>query len=107
MTHIQRTLTLALALILPLLLTAAPAWAAPVKGQVVSASDHEPVVRALVVFLRGDTERARTSTGNDGKFYVRDLDPGTYTVKISRGDQVREFPGTRVRNSTNNLRFEF
>lgn len=106
MTHIQRTLFLTLSLLLLMCLTAAPAWTAPVKGKVVSATDHEPVVRALVLFLHDGTEMARTSTANDGKFYIRDLDPGTYTVEISRGDKEKEFPGTRVRDSDNRLRFE-
>lgn len=103
MAPIQRFAVLTLAL---LLLTAGSLAAASVRGTVASGANHQPVGRALVVFMRGDQEVARTSTGDDGKFFLGNVAPGTYTVKISRGDRRRSLSGIRVDKSKSELRLE-
>lgn len=101
MTRLQRTGFLTLALLLTLV---GPVYAEPVKGKVISAQ-NEPIPRALIVFQRGDEEIARTTTADDGKFYLRSIDAGTYTVRVSRGSQSKEFPNTRIQSSTQDLLF--
>jgi len=103
MTPIQRITVSSLVL---LLLTAGALAAASVTGTVVSATDHQPVGRVLVVFVQGGKEMARTSTGDDGKFFLGHVAAGTYTVKLSRGEQKRTLSGVRVESSDSRLRLE-
>jgi hypothetical protein len=55
-------------------------------GTVLSASGAVPSV--WVVLSQGATERGRSLTGADGKYYIGNLNPGDYQVQVNRGDSV-------------------
>lgn len=102
-THVLRMGLLTLAL---LFIGVGTTHAAPVRGEVISSQDGQPIARAQVVFFQGQEEVARTTTADDGEFFVRDLDEGTYTVKVTQGKQEKKFPNTRIRAKNNQLRFK-
>lgn len=80
-------------LILPfLLILANDALSATVEGTVSHTDNNEPVAYALVIFLSNGTEAARTITGDDGYYFLNSISEGTYTVRVSHDNTVKEFP---------------
>ena len=66
-----------------LLLLAVPAWAQPageVRGTVVDQRGGEPLARVRVQLAGTDH---RTETGDDGRFLLSDLPPGSYTLHVA------------------------
>jgi hypothetical protein len=55
-------------------------------GTVLSGSASVPSV--WVVLSQGATERGRSLTGADGKYYIGNLNSGDYQVQVKRGDSV-------------------
>ena len=83
------------------------ALAVPIHGTVSRAGTRQHAARALVVFsgFRGD-EIARTITGNDGRYFVRDIAEGQYSVTISYHGRSRSYSGVVVTASRSVLDFE-
>jgi hypothetical protein len=74
-----------------------------VQGKVADGSDR-PVARVWVVLSQGDTERARTLTGDDGRYYMAGLAQGSYRVRVRRGQTtLTERKVTLNGNETYNL----
>jgi hypothetical protein len=49
---------------------------------------------------------ARTTTGNDGKYFIRNISEGTYTVKISYKNVDKEFPNVVISRSGGAFNFK-
>lgn len=77
-----------LVLLLPRVLSAQEG--ATVSGRAVDEADNRPLAFATVVLEDGDTAEALSGglAGDDGRFLLRGLEPGTYIVRVS-------FPGYR------------
>lgn len=78
----KKVLLSALALVIGLAMVSTEAVAqeeseAELTGQVVDASNQEPVADAQVT-LQGENQE--TTTGGDGTFTFEDVEPGTYTL---------------------------
>jgi len=59
----------------------------------------------VIVSLNG-REKGRSLTGDDGKYYIADLDPGTYDFIVERGGQLYKGRATLpVVNGTFNISF--
>src|SRR5262252_9850923 len=70
----------------PGLSDAQPATRTFVKGTVTSAG--RPARSVWVIISLNGREKGRSLTGDDGKYYIGDLDPGTYDFVVQRGDQL-------------------
>jgi len=58
-----------------------------VKGTVTSAG--KPARSVWVIFSLNGSEKGRSLTGDDGKYYITGVDPGTYDfVVVERGVQL-------------------
>jgi outer membrane usher protein FimD/PapC len=62
------------------------AYAAELAGTVFSASG-QPVPSVWVVLTQGE-EKGRFLTGDDGKYYIGNINPGDYQMQVKRGDAV-------------------
>ncbi len=70
-----------------------------VKGTVTSR--NEPLRSVWVIVSQSGRERGRSLTGDDGKYYIQNLGPGTYDIAVRRGAQIVyrgrvTLPGNRV-----------
>ena len=54
-----------------------------VKGAVTKSG--KPVSSVWVVVSQGGRDRGRSLTGDDGKFYISNLDNGTYDIVVMKG----------------------
>jgi hypothetical protein len=63
------------------------AFAVSVDGLVTLKDTKQPATRALIVFMSNDVEKARTITGDDGRYSIRDIPEGTYSVRIFYRDK--------------------
>lgn len=83
---------------------AAAAATATIDGLVVRAGSGEPLARAQVTLIRtgdsaGDPAARSTpsaSTGPDGRFILRNVEPGSYRVAVARNGYARQEYGQRV-----------
>jgi len=69
--------------ILGLFSTLAFAQTGTLKGIITDRISGQPVDFANVVIMKNGVQKAGTSTGLDGSFTIKPVDPGTYTVKAS------------------------
>lgn len=78
---------------------------ASLEGVVLRSGSGEPLARAQVTLLRtGDgtsDQESRsvppsTTTGTDGRFVFRNLDPGAYRIAVARNGYARQEYGQRV-----------
>lgn len=69
-----------------------------ITGQVVDASIREPIPSALVELVASGGRVARsTTTDNSGRFQLRGISPGTYSLVISTvGYETRRIEGIRI-----------
>lgn len=75
-----------------------------VKGTVTSAG--KPARSVWVIISLNGREKGRSLTGDDGKYYIADLDPGTYDVVVEKGEQLYKGRATLpVANGTFNISF--
>jgi hypothetical protein len=75
-----------------------------VKGTVTSAG--KPARSVWVIVSLNGREKGRSLTGDDGKYYIADLDPGTYDFVVERGEQLYKGRATLpVTNGTFNISF--
>jgi len=102
-----------LRLTVPIALIAAvspgPADAQPVtrtfvKGTVTSAG--KPARSVWVIISLNGREKGRSLTGDDGKYYIANLDPGTYDFVVERSEQLYQGRATLpIMNGTFNISF--
>ena len=102
-----------LRLTVPIALIAAvspgPADAQPVtrtfvKGTVTSAG--KPARSVWVIISLNGREKGRSLTGDDGKYYIANLDPGTYDFVVERREQLYQGRATLpIMNGTFNISF--
>jgi hypothetical protein len=72
-------------------------FAISLEGQITLTGTNQPATRALIVFSSNGVEKARTITGDDGRYSIRDIPDGTYDVKILyRDKKPAEYPGIVV-----------
>lgn len=57
-----------------------------IKG-VVTASQNRPVTSVWVTLSQNGTEKGRSLTGDDGKYYISNLDDGTYDIAVLQGNR--------------------
>jgi hypothetical protein len=75
-----------------------------VKGTVTSAG--KPARSVWVIVSLDGREKGRSLTGDDGKYYIANLDPGTYDFVVQRGEQLFKGRATLpIMNSTFNISF--
>lgn len=89
-----------------LLILANSAFAGSVYGTVSFAKNKKPVAHAFVIFTLSKKVVARTTTGDDGKYFVRNISAGTYTVKISYKKVTKEFRNIVVGSSGGTFNFK-
>lgn len=89
-----------------LLILANSAFAGNVFGTVSHAKNKKPAAHALVKFILNKKEVARTVTGDDGKYFVRNISAGTYTVKISYKKVTKEFRNVVIGPSGGTFNFK-
>lgn len=63
-----------------------------IQGLVI-ASSGRPVASVWVLLIRGGQEGSRSLTGDDGRYYMGGLGPGSYTIAVKQG-QTRLFEAT-------------
>lgn len=69
-----------------------------IQGKVLDAETKEPIPFANVAIFSGGTLLTGATTDFDGKYAVRSLRPGSYTVRVSFvGYQTKEITGVIVR----------
>lgn len=56
-----------------------------ITGTVISSG--RPVPSVLVIINQGGSERGRSLTGDDGKYYIDNLDVGSYELVATRGNR--------------------
>jgi protocatechuate 3,4-dioxygenase beta subunit len=66
----------------------APQKTGSVSGTVVDEKSGEGIAKALVIIRRDQEGGVGQFTDADGKFTLRDLDPGTYTLSVERDRYV-------------------
>jgi Carboxypeptidase regulatory-like domain len=72
-------------------------FAISLEGQITLTVTNQPATRALIVFSSNGVEKARTITGDDGRYSIRDIPDGTYNVKIMyRDNKPTEYFGIVV-----------
>ena len=69
--------------ILGLFSTLAFSQTGTLKGVITNRITGAPVDYANVVIMKNGVQKAGTSTGSDGSFTIKPVEPGTYTVKAS------------------------
>jgi hypothetical protein len=75
-----------------------------VKGMV--TSEGKPARSVWVVISLNGREKGRSLTGDDGKYYIANLDPGTYDFVVERGGQLYKGRATLpITNGTFNISF--
>ena len=72
-----------------------PADSARISGAVTDAVTGAPVSRARVVAAMDGHSPYVTITGADGKYSIRDVQPGTYSISVSRTGFVSQEHGQR------------
>jgi len=93
-----------IAAVTPGLSDAQPAPRTFVKGTVTSAG--KPARSVWVIVSLDGREKGRSLTGDDGKYYIANLDPGTYDFVVQRGEQLYKGRATLpIMNSTFNINF--
>lgn len=74
-----------------ILIAIAPAaLAGTVRGKVIRA-DGAPHESAAVSLGSGSGNSSPVYTGRDGMFYIRNVQPGTYTVEVKSPRQTKKF----------------
>jgi hypothetical protein len=75
-----------------------------VKGTVTSAGT--PARSVWVIVSLNGNEKGRSLTGDDGKYYISNLDPGTYDFVVQRDQQLYKGRATLpITNSTFDISF--
>ena len=75
-----------------------------VKGTVTSAG--KPARSVWVIISLNGREKGRSLTGDDGKYYIAGLDPGTYDFVVAKGEQLYKGRATLpVTNGTFDISF--
>jgi len=93
-----------IAAVSPGLSEAQPPTRTSVKGTVTSAG--KPARSVWVIISLNGREKGRSLTGDDGKYYFGDLDPGTYDFVVEKGGQLYKGRATLpVMNGTFNISF--
>ena len=59
-----------------------------VRGTVTSAG--KPARSVWVIISQDGREKGRSLTGDDGKYYIANLDPGTYDFVVEGGGQAQK-----------------
>ena len=54
----------------------------------VMASSEKPVASVWVVIAQGKSEKGRSLTGDDGKYFIGNLKDGTYSITVKNRDRV-------------------
>ncbi|MEW5915245.1 MAG: TonB-dependent receptor [Gemmatimonadota bacterium] len=68
-----------------------------ISGRVTDSSSSQGITGARVQALSGTTVAGATLTGQDGGYRLANLQPGTYTVQVTRiGYQLRRVPNVNV-----------
>src|SRR5438128_11346386 len=67
---------------------AEPAKTGSVAGVVIDEKSGDPVAKAVVILRRDQEGGIGGITGSDGKFTLRDVDPGTYLLVVERDGYV-------------------
>jgi hypothetical protein len=57
------------------------------EGRITLAGTGQPATRALIVFMSNGVEKARTITGDDGRYSIRNIPEGAYNVRILYRDK--------------------
>jgi hypothetical protein len=58
-----------------------------IKGVVQSPSGR-PLTSVWVIVSQNGNEKGRSLTGDDGKYYISNLDDGAYDLLVYRGDKL-------------------
>ena len=75
-----------------------------VKGTVTAAG--KPARSVWVIVSLNGREKGRSLTGDDGKYYIADLDPGTYDFVVEKGGQLYKGRATLpIMDGTFNISF--
>jgi len=80
---------------------------APNRGYLrgVVSSSRGPVRYVWVTVVQNGRERGRSLTGDDGRYYIGNLQPGQYYVTVLKGNnQVHRGQVSLPRDSTYNVR---
>ena len=93
-----------IAAVSPGLSDAQPGTRTFVKGTVTSAG--KPARSVWVIISLNGREKGRSLTGDDGKYYIANLDPGTYDFAVERREQLYKGRATLpILNGTFNISF--
>jgi len=93
-----------IAAVSPGLADAQPVTRTFVKGTVTSAG--KPARSVWVIISLNGREKGRSLTGDDGKYYIANLDPGTYDLVVERREQLYQGRATLpIMNGTFNISF--
>ena len=96
--------TALIAAVSPGLADAQPVTRTFVKGTVTSAG--KPARSVWVIISLNGREKGRSLTGDDGKYYIANLDPGTYDFVVERREQLYQGRATLpIMNGTFNISF--
>ena len=71
-------------------------FAVSFEGHIRQKGTNNPATQALIIFILNGAEKARTITGDDGIYFIRDIPEGTYVVKISYRGVDRQYSGIVV-----------
>ncbi|MDT7603846.1 MAG: Carboxypeptidase regulatory-like domain [Acidobacteriota bacterium] len=67
-------------------LSARAAGGSDIRG-VVSQQSGQPLRSVWVIVSQNGSERGRSLTGDDGRYYIGDLDQGGYEIVVKSGDR--------------------
>jgi membrane protein implicated in regulation of membrane protease activity len=91
-----------LTILISVSLTALAAYSAHVSGTVTRLG--RPVRAAWVIVTQDRQEKGRSLTGDDGKYYIGDLEEGEYDVAVMQGPRKVNVGHVRLPdNSTYNI----